>query len=239
MIRRLDGFVPRASAAITAFLPAGTIGAPILCVSDTHLHPERVVFSDDAPDALLFVLRSFPEHRVFVLGDFIESLALSKRQALGLGGSRRLAPVFDEILRRPGSRVIAGNHDARVVAQLAGLFGEDILVRGSLRLGDVVFQHGHEAAEDLSWLAGVVGRFAIPAAVTIKRLGLDLDFGVASNEIIARASRSGSRYPIFGHTHKAEVTSAYANSGCFLRAGQQSFLLLEEDELTLFARGRS
>ena len=215
------------------------IREPILCVSDTHLRPNTGPFCDDAPLALAALLRAHPSHRVFVLGDFLESLPLSTDAIRGYGSSARLAPVFDALRARSDYRIVPGNHDTRALGVLADLFGDRHVFAGGFVDTGVRFVHGHERNHDLSHYARPwVTRFAVPLQVTAKRLGFP-SIEVAQNRIVARSAKRGPvrgrkyDYVLFGHTHRCEVRASYANTGSFLRRGRKTFVVLEHRDVRL------
>jgi hypothetical protein len=162
---------------------------PTLCVSDTHLVPRETWYADDAPGALLQLLRAFADHHVVVLGDFIESLVLSDEEAAKLARSDRLAPIFGA-LRRREARVLLGNHDIRVRRALSRALGTGAVVDGPIRLGPMVLLHGHEAEPDMSMAARALGRVAVPVLVTLKRAGIEW-FGPSNNEALVTRYRGG------------------------------------------------
>jgi UDP-2,3-diacylglucosamine pyrophosphatase LpxH len=203
-------------------------------VSDTHLLPHAAWYGDDAPSDLLAAVRAFPTHRVLVLGDFIESLVLSSAQVRSLASSRRLAPLFTELERRRAT-ILLGNHDIRAADALRDIFGADRVLSHGVSDGGIHFLHGHEGDIDISALAQILGPPAVPALVTMKRLGLDVSLG-AENDAIAATLRTGRRFCVFGHTHHPALTPTYANTGSFLRSASQTLLLLEPPIATLLER---
>ena len=234
--RRL-GFRPLGAIALDNYLPSGARLKPTLCVSDTHLLPEERFYADDAPRELLNVLLEHQDYQLFILGDLIESLPLFEDESQSLTLSNRLREVIDYLRNRDELMFIPGNHDVRVIEVLRRIFGGERFHEGGFSIGQVAFFHGHEAGTDLSPAVAPIRHFAIPLAVTCKRLGLRLRVGAASNQVIAASTGDRRIFMIFGHTHKAELRPNYANLGHFLKRGMRTYATIENNIITLWAKG--
>ena len=77
-----------------------------------------------------------------------------------------------------------------------------------------------------------LGDLTVAVLVTVSRLGLDISIPTPSNRVVA--ARLRRPYVVFGHTHQAEVSPAYANAGCFLRSGARTWITIERGELCLW-----
>ena len=214
------------------YLPGGYQFTPTLCVSDTHLTPKQSVWDDSAPDRLLSLLKAFPAHQVYVLGDFIESLTLTTQECANLSQSIRLRPLFRELRRRPGLRIIPGNHDVHVLDQLRKCFGGDKVYAGGWTMHKLRFVHGHESAMFLTEAGRHFGQYAVPCYVLLQRFSIPVP-NLEANQAIARAMR-GMNFLVFGHTHKPELRPTYANCGSYLRQGERTFILLGNREISLW-----
>ena len=212
-------------------LPAGQTLKPTLCVSDTHLLPVRKTYGADSPTELQQLLEQVPDFQIFILGDFIESLPLSRKEIGQLERSPRIGALLDLLKFGFGTKLILGNHDIHVTSQLKNIFGSRVFP-GGFRIGRLVFIHGHEIGLDAS---GFVERMpnVIAFGGALGRLGVGVPFGVATNEAVAAHYRVLGLYPIFGHTHVPVVSDAFANTGCFLST-YRSFITIENNLLALW-----
>lgn len=228
------GYAPVAQLSIRSFLPPGTALRPTLCISDTHLLPTEEPFGSDVPGDLHLLLRSMEGYQVFMLGDLIEALPLKPRQLRRLAATRRLKPILETLRWWPSLRYVPGNHDARVLPYLRAYLGSHRVFPGGFRVGRLVFIHGHEPRLDHTSLAANIPT-SIPLGGSLKRLGIRVRAGVASNNAIASRYNALRAFPVFGHTHVPELGRAFANVGCFL-SYLRSYLTIEGDVLTLWQR---
>ena len=228
----IPGFDIVARVNLKTFLPPGRGMKPTLCVSDTHLVPHDPPCHWDAPKALLRLLRSHPDHQVFLLGDIIESLVLRPAQVAMLHRSKRLRAVVRELQSRRTIRVIPGNHDARAVSSLVQLFGRRRVLPGGFRIGRVVFSHGHENKAHPLDRAAALSDLALPLGHTMTNLGVRVHDKSASNEEIASWYRERDAFVVFGHTHEPAAQAHFANTGCFLSMAR-SFITIHGYRLEL------
>lgn len=231
------GFRPLGSVSLEGYFPFNRRLGRTLCISDTHLLPEDRFYADDAPEEFHRLLEEYDNYQLFVLGDLIESLPLLDDEAQSLILSRRLSEIIEHLKRREDLLLVPGNHDVRVIDVLRRVFGADRMHEGGFSIDNVAFLHGHEPGVDLSPGVAPVRHFAIPLAVTCKRLGLRLRVGMASNQLIASTANNGRTFLIFGHTHKAELRPNYANLGHFLRRGMKTYATIEQNIFTLWGKG--
>lgn len=234
--RRL-GFRPLGSISLAEYLPPNRRLLPTLCISDTHLLPEERFYADDAPQDLFDLFREYTDYQLFFLGDFIESLPLFEDEAQSLTLSTRLREIIEYLRNRNQLALVPGNHDVRVMDVLRRLFGSERLREGGFSIDRIAFFHGHEPGVDLSPAVAPIRHFAIPIAVTCKRLGMRLRLGMASNQLIATTVSNRRVFLIFGHTHKAELRPTYANLGHFLRRGMKTYATIEKNTFTLWGKG--
>ena len=226
------GFEMKAASSLAPYLPVGRGIRPTLCLSDTHLLPVKKSYGSDVPDALADVLAALPEHQVFVLGDFIESLPLSLREVRTAATSSRLRRTLEELRYRDRLRVIPGNHDSKAIPFIKQYFGAQRVFIGGFRIGRVAFIHGHEPGLDVSGLAARMP-VVVPIGGGLSRLGCPVPYGTASNTEISTHYSSLGLYAVFGHTHSPAACRTFANPGCFL-AGHRSFLLLDGSQIALW-----
>jgi predicted phosphodiesterase len=218
---------------LSSFLPAGRELKPTICISDTHLLPKSTSYGTDSPREILELLKAIPEFQVFVLGDFTESLTLNALELPDLLTSGRLAPLFNELKHRNGSKIITGNHDVHALPYLKEFFQSKLFVDG-FRVGRVIFIHGHEAGMDATETIERMPRTVLLGGA-LNRLGVSIPFGTATNAALASHYNAIGLYPIFGHTHLPFVADFYANTGCFLRT-YKSFITIQKNTLILWEK---
>jgi predicted phosphodiesterase len=231
------GFRPLASISLESYLPSNRQLRPTICISDAHLLPEERFFADDAPEELFQVLVHYSDYQLFFLGDLIESLPLLDDEAQSLTMSNRLREIIEILRNRNDFTLVPGNHDVRVINVLRRVFTPQRLREGGFSIDRVAFFHGHEPGLDLSGAIAPIRNFAIPLGVTLKRLGLRLRVGAASNQLIASTASNTDLFLIFGHTHKAELRRNYANLGHFLRHGMKTYATIEKNIFSLWGKG--
>ena len=230
------GFDLANQCSVAPYLPADFEFAPTVCVSDTRLLPHETFYADDAPALLLEVLRALDEHHVFVLGDFLESIPLGESEIDEIVTAVRLGPLFSELSGRRELRVVPGNHDIKADRALVTRFGARRIYSNGFRVGRIRFEHGHRnAADGYTEEIADFGSALIPIGVTLQRLGVPIPLQ-AANEDIFRATCTKLDFLVFGHTHAPEISSNYANTGCFLRTGEQTVVTLSGSRLSLWSR---
>lgn len=222
----------------TTHLPASASMADAICISDTHLLPEQMWFGDDAPFQLAALLQAARPHftAAYVLGDFLESLATGDQTHRYLFSSRT-RPVFDALADFKEHAVVPGNHDINADGLLQEVFGDAVKPGGFTRHA-VRYMHGHERVQDGSRLAALRGDVIVPLGALLGRVGVRVPTITYNAEIAGAFSGEGD-YAVFGHTHAPQVMPTYANTGCFLRRGTQSFLTLKAGKASLWCRWRT
>jgi predicted phosphodiesterase len=223
-------YYSEASASLTQWLDSPL--PPTLCFSDTHLVPRPFAWSDDAPEDLLGLIESLPDHEILSLGDLTESIGIGASERALFDSSDRLARLFDGVASRR-CRIVVGNHDANGVEFLERRFGAPNVTTGGFDLGRVRIRHGHEAHPLKTRIEALVGPLAVPI---FERLRRGKPPERLDNATVLRSVRGPAPFVLFGHTHSAMLGPDAANPGCFLGSAQ-SFLTIEGYEITLFKRG--
>jgi len=215
-----------------AYLPPDGLRAPLLCVSDTHLGAEQAPFVDDDPDSLLAMLSRHPKHRIYILGDFVESYSQRTLTAQRLRSSARLAPLF-QLLQRRHANVILGNHDKFAREELTALFGSRVCSRSTgMKVGNIRLLHGDSWERKRQLGERFWGNGAARAHAFLQRRGIRVP-GEAVNHSVVKQRPSGE-YWIFGHTHAAELSEHYANTGSFLERRPRTFITVEFHRIALW-----
>jgi predicted phosphodiesterase len=229
----VPGYICAGHVSLAQFLPKGKRFKPALCFSDTHIHSTESHFSNDIPAEILFILQQHPKHCVYWLGDVLESAHLKQVEAEKLIQRTEFKAIIDDLCAREFVKIIPGNHDRNVHKAMINLFGQNRISINGFKLGAVIFTHGHEPLVDIFSAEIPSPTLVTPLLGALQRVGLLEHEDKQGNKLIAEYYNRKNLYPVFGHTHFAEVTNRYANSGCILRYSQ-SYITIEGERLFLW-----
>lgn len=220
-----------------AVAEATDLHLPIVCWSDSHI-AASADFADDRVQLICQLLDRLPNTSIAILGDIFEALPVARPDARRFLASARIAPFLSRIARRGDVWVVPGNHDASVVHVLRELLPGRVYP-GGFELDGIRFVHGHELATSQQPLPATLWRSVIPIGVILTRMGVPVGtWTTSSNQLIARYVRGSSRFVVFGHTHFAEITEDYANTGSMVKSAPATVVVIDGESISTWSTER-